>query len=136
MTFTKTPPGLDVDCGKSIAALAAAMGAGSVKTLVILGGNPVYNAPADLDFAGLMTKVGHKIHLSQFEDETTAKCDWHVNQAHDLETWGDILGHDGTATLMQPLIAPLYDGISTLEMVALLTDGIVQTKLTRKMVGG
>jgi molybdopterin-containing oxidoreductase family iron-sulfur binding subunit len=134
VTYTAIPVGLIGDCGKSITDLAAAMGQGAVKALVILGGNPVYNAPAELDFAAKLAKVPAVVHLSQFMDETSSHsaCTWHVNQAHDLEAWGDILGHDGTATLVQPLIAPLYDGVSNLEMIALLADNLGKTKIKQR----
>jgi molybdopterin-containing oxidoreductase family iron-sulfur binding subunit len=93
----------------SLAELASDMKAGRVELLMVLGGNPVYTAPADLDFAAAMDKVKLRVHLGLYEDETAVLSHWHVPQAHPLEAWSDARAFDGTATIMQPLIAPLYD---------------------------
>lgn len=98
--------------------LAAEMAAGSVETLIILGGNPVYNAPADVKFGDALAKVPNSIHLSEFDDETSHACKWHVNRAHAFEAWSDGRSFDGTVTLAQPMIDPLFDGKSDLELVA------------------
>jgi len=90
--------------------------------LLMLGGNPVYTAPADLDFAGALDKVPLRFHLSHYQDETSRLCHWHLPQAHFLETWGDARGHDGTAAILQPLIAPLYGGRSVYELLAAFTQ--------------
>jgi molybdopterin-containing oxidoreductase family iron-sulfur binding subunit len=105
---------------QSIGALVKDINAGAVKALVILGGNPVYDAPADLDFAGALGKAGTTVHLSMYNDETSQKCAWHVPQAHFLEAWGDSRTWDGTQTIAQPLIEPLWGGISSAELVSLL----------------
>ena len=98
--------------------LAADIDAGRVKMLVILGGNPVYNTPADLKFNfERLNKVGLRIHLGLHQDETAELCHWHVHQKHYLETWSDARAYDGTAGIIQPLIAPLYDGKSAHEVV-------------------
>jgi MoCo/4Fe-4S cofactor protein with predicted Tat translocation signal len=89
-----------------------------IDVLLILGGNPVYTAPADLNFAERMQKVPLRIHVGLYDDETARQCHWHIPQAHFLESWGDARGHDGTATIIQPLIAPLYAGRSALEVLA------------------
>ena len=104
----------------SLRALADDMQAGAVKTLIMLGGNPAYDAPADLDFATRMARVGLRIHLSGWQDETSDLCHWHLPETHYLEAWGDLRAFDGTVTLQQPLIAPLYDGRSAIEVMALL----------------
>jgi len=101
--------------------LAGRMAAGSVDTLVILGGNPAYDMPADLQFAESLAKVPHSFRLGLYHDETSHLCTWHVPQAHYLESWGDARAWDGTLSVVQPLIAPLYDGISALELLALVT---------------
>jgi anaerobic selenocysteine-containing dehydrogenase len=88
--------------------------AGQVDTLFILGVNPVYDAPADLHFADHLLKVRTRVHLSLYEDETAELCHWHVPEAHFLESWGDARAFDGTVSIIQPLIAPLYDGKSAL----------------------
>ena len=107
---------------EAIASLAGDLDAGAVNTLVILGGNPVYNAPADLDFAGKLSKASAVVHLSDYVDETSshASCTWHINRAHYLEAWGDARGYDGTYSITQPLILPLFDGKTPAEMLALL----------------
>jgi molybdopterin-containing oxidoreductase family iron-sulfur binding subunit len=98
--------------------LVADIAAGGVDTLVILGGNPAYNAPADLDFTAHLKKVPTTIHLGLEADETAALAKWHLPEAHYLESWGDGRALDGTASLQQPLIRPLYDGRTTAEVLA------------------
>ena len=98
--------------------------AGQVTTLVIIGSNPVYTAPVDLGFAQKLLKVGLRIHLGLYDDETADLCHWHVPEAHFLESWGDCRAYDGTASIIQPLIAPLYNGRSCHEMIAAMSgDG-------------
>ena len=89
--------------------LAADMDAGKVDLLVIVSANPVYAAPPDLRFAERMGKVGLRVHLGLFEDETAVLCHWHIPETHFLEAWSDTRAWDGTVTICQPLIAPLYD---------------------------
>ncbi len=108
------------DQTQSLRELVAAMQAGQIDTLLILGGNPVYDAPADMDFAGALAKVKLKVHLSQYNDETSVLCQWQLPEAHFLETWGDARAYDGTITIQQPLIAPLYGGRAPIELVAAL----------------
>ncbi|NLX94972.1 MAG: TAT-variant-translocated molybdopterin oxidoreductase [Rhodopirellula sp.] len=93
---------------------------GDVQTLLILGGNPVYNAPADLDFAAALAKVETTLHCGLFRDETALVCDWHVPQTHFLESWGDVRSWDGTYSVVQPLIGPLLGGRSAIELLALI----------------
>ncbi len=109
--------------GGSLADLVGHMQNGKVAALLILGGNPVYDAPADLDFAGALKHVGFVARLGLHEDETSELCPWHVPEAHTLETWGDALAFDGTATIQQPLIAPLYNGKSAIELLSAFTRG-------------
>ena len=97
------------------------LNAGAVRLLVILGGNPVFNAPADLKFAEALRKAQTRVHVGLFDDETAALCHWHVNGTHFLEEWSDGRAHDGTASIVQPLIAPLYGGKSFHEIVAVFS---------------
>jgi molybdopterin-containing oxidoreductase family iron-sulfur binding subunit len=90
---------------------------GDVDLLIVLGGNPVYTAPADLDFVSNFSKVRMRIHLGQFENETSELCHWHIPETHYLESWGDIRSDDGTTTIMQPLVNPLYEGKSAYELL-------------------
>ncbi|MCS7316355.1 MAG: TAT-variant-translocated molybdopterin oxidoreductase, partial [Bryobacteraceae bacterium] len=103
--------------------LAAEAEAGEVKTLLVLGANPVYNAPADVGFAALLRRVPVTIHLGQEPDETAALATWHLPEAHYLESWGDGRAVDGTAAIQQPVIAPLFGGRTAAEVVAQLVGG-------------
>src|SRR5207247_7260601 len=102
--------------------LVADMRAGKVDMLVILGGNPVYDAPADLGFGDALknSNIPIRVHLGLYNDETAELCQWHVNEAHYLEAWGDTRAYDGTASIVQPLIAPLYDGKTANEVIGLI----------------
>ena len=115
-----------VDQFQSLRELVTDMLAGSVDALLILGANPVFTAPPDIPFAESLSKVKLRAQLSLYEDETTPLCHWHVPEAHYLETWGDGRSYDGTVTMQQPLIAPLYDGKSAQEVLAALlgTSGL------------
>src|SRR5271157_5874789 len=104
--------------------LVGEMNAGKVDMLLVVGGNPVYDAPADLKFADALGKVQLRVQHSVFQNETTDFAHWHINATHYLEQWGDARTIDGTAALIQPLIAPLYDGKSEYEfMEALIGPG-------------
>ncbi|MEJ7602071.1 MAG: Fe-S-cluster-containing hydrogenase [Kofleriaceae bacterium] len=105
---------------QSISTLAKDMAGGQVKTLVILGGNPVYDAPADLDFTAALKNVELSLHLSDYLDETSLLSTWHVPRAHFLEAWGDTRTWDGTITIAQPLIAPMFGGVSAIEVISML----------------
>ncbi len=101
----------------SILDLTDAMKSGRVQSLFILGGNPVYNAPADLNFGDLLGAVPFSVRLGMYEDETSAVAKWHVPQAHYLESWGDARSSDGTVCAVQPMILPLWDGVNELEIL-------------------
>ncbi|MGE3808523.1 MAG: TAT-variant-translocated molybdopterin oxidoreductase [Gemmataceae bacterium] len=108
VTYTAPLESRPVDQLASLKALADAMNAGEVDTLLILGGNPVYTAPADLDFTAAMQRVPLRIGLGLFPDETAPLCHYHVPATHYLEMWSDVRSYDGTAAVVQPLINPLY----------------------------
>ena len=114
-----------VDHRESLQTLLDDIDAGLVELLVIIGGNPVYNTPADqkltferLDKHNKMIRV----HLSEYKDETSEVCHWHVPAAHYLESWGDTRSYDGTVTIIQPLIEPLYEGKTASELLAVFSD--------------
>ncbi|MDQ1409275.1 MAG: hypothetical protein QOJ41_1010, partial [Acidobacteriaceae bacterium] len=107
---------------ESLRTLCDDMAAGSVDTLLIVGGNPVYDAPHDFDFANKLKKVRNIIHLSSHFDETAEYCQWHIPESHYLEAWGDARAFDGTLSIVQPLIAPLYNTISAYEFLAAFSD--------------
>jgi len=120
---------------ESIKDLVAAVRAGKVDLLVIIDGNPAYDAPADLNFADALknTNIPLRVHLGLYQDETAELCQWHINEAHYLEAWSDARAYDGTVSIVQPLIAPLYNGKSAHELVATLagqaeasSHGVVQ----------
>src|SRR5512143_1232746 len=94
------------------------MRAAKVKVLLVVGGNPVYAAPADVDVAGALDQVPLRVRLGLYEDETSERCHWHVPEAHSLEAWSDARAVDGTVTIQQPLIAPLYGGRSAHEVLS------------------
>jgi Fe-S-cluster-containing dehydrogenase component len=102
----------------SIRDLAKQLKAGSVDTLVILGANPSYNAPADLDWNVTIDSAKSVIRLADQEDESFASATYHLPQAHYLESWGDARTSDGTLVAVQPLIAPLHGGVTELEVLA------------------
>jgi MoCo/4Fe-4S cofactor protein with predicted Tat translocation signal len=107
---------------ESLRDLVADMRAGKVDLLVIMGGNPAYDAPADLGFADALrnSNIAIRVHQGLYQNETAEYCHWHVNEAHSLEGWGDGRAYDGTVSLVQPLIAPLYAGKSAHELVSAL----------------
>ncbi len=104
----------------ALASLVSAMKAGKIKTLAVLGGNPVFDAPADLDFASAMAKVPHTIALGHGIDETSSKAEWHIPRAHYLESWGDTRAVGGTLGVVQPLILPLFGGRTAVEVLGLM----------------
>ncbi len=110
-------PGNQTD---SLKQLAADLESGMVKIIHIIGTNPAYTAPVDLDFATKLSKASLKIHYGLYEDETSALCDWHIPATHPLESWNDTRAYDGTISIVQPLILPLYDGKSAHELLAAL----------------
>jgi MoCo/4Fe-4S cofactor protein with predicted Tat translocation signal len=110
------------DQSGSLRELVSDVQAGSVDTLIILEGNPAYDAPGDLGFADLLASGNTKlrIHLGLYDDETARECQWHIPAAHCLECWSDLRAFDGTATIQQPLIAPLFKGKSAHELLTIL----------------
>ncbi|HEX4797586.1 MAG TPA: TAT-variant-translocated molybdopterin oxidoreductase [Humisphaera sp.] len=113
--------------------LVAEMDRGAVDLLVILGGNPAYTAPADLNFAQRLENFSIQgnadgswrnltVHSSLYEDETSFRCQWHLPQAHFLEEWSDVAAYDGTVSIVQPLIEPLYGGRSAIEVMHVLLE--------------
>jgi MoCo/4Fe-4S cofactor protein with predicted Tat translocation signal len=106
----------------SLRDLVQAMEAGQVETLIIVGANPVFTAPADLKFQDALAKVAFSVHHSLYFDETSGYCTWMIPAAHPFESWGDVRALDGTVTVMQPLIAPLYEGRTETELFGCLID--------------
>jgi len=107
---------------ESLRELCVEMDAGNVDLLLVLGGNPVYDAPHDFNFVEKLKKVHTSIHVGPYFDETSAWCTWHVAESHYLESWSDARAFDGTASIVQPLISPLYYTHSAHEVVAAFSD--------------
>ena len=107
--------------------LVGALRDGAISTLIILGGNPVYDAPADLRFEAALAKVGNIVHLGLAADETAERAHWHLPEAHFLEAWGDCRAADGSASVVQPLIEPLFGGKSAVELLRLIATGEEQS---------
>jgi molybdopterin-containing oxidoreductase family iron-sulfur binding subunit len=119
----REPVDLLVPSTEELASLVVAIGDGEVSTLVALGGNPVYDAPADLGFAAALARVETVIHLGHAADETAERAHWHLPEAHFLEAWGDCRAADGTASVVQPLVEPLFGGKSAIELLQLVASG-------------
>lgn len=109
---------------ESLRELVGDLNSGNVQTLIVLDSNPAYSAPADFDFLHAYLKASTRIHSGLYFDETGELSNWHLPQAHFLESWGDTRAYDGTAGIVQPLIAPLYQGKSTLEVMLMLTSDL------------
>lgn len=120
VTMTAAPEGIATDSGAQLRALSAALEAGTCEALIFLGTNPAHDGPADLKLKKLLEEKKPKttIHVGLYEDETAHLCDWHFPMAHDLESWGDARAMDGTVSMQQPLVAPLFGGVSALEFLA------------------
>lgn len=116
-----------VDQIQSLRELVGDIDAGKVELLIIIGGNPAYNTPIDLRLdKNRLDKVKLRAHLNLYNNETSQICHWHVNAAHYLESWGDARASDGTVSIVQPLIAPLYEGKTAYEVLALFSDNYDQ----------
>jgi len=104
----------------SLEQLVSDMSAGRAQALFIVGANPVYSTAGDVRFGAALLKVPFRAHLGLYEDETAELCHWHIPAQHELESWGDARAYDGTVSLIQPLIAPLYDGKSAYDILSAL----------------
>jgi molybdopterin-containing oxidoreductase family iron-sulfur binding subunit len=121
-TVIPIPPveALPQNHAESIAALADDMRSGAVKALIMLGANPAYDAPSDVGFEQALGALPFSVHLGLYRDETARAATWHLPATHDYEQWSDGRAFDGAASIVQPLIAPLYQGRSAHEVLALL----------------
>jgi MoCo/4Fe-4S cofactor protein with predicted Tat translocation signal len=119
--YTESLEANPVNQTESLRELVRDLNNGQVNLLVILAGNPVYNAPADFDFKSALMKAPMRAHCGLYNDETGELCNWHVPAAHYLESWSDARAYDGTVGITQPLIAPIYGGRTYHEVVATLT---------------
>ena len=123
VVYTDTVQAIPTEQNADFRALVDQMNAGKVQTLVMLGVNPMYDAPADLDFPSAFSRVPVTVHMGLYNDETGTASVWHINQAHYLESWSDARAYDGTISIVQPMIDPLYGGRSAHDIFqALLGD--------------
>jgi molybdopterin-containing oxidoreductase family iron-sulfur binding subunit len=127
ITITESPEIAPVNQLESLRELVADMNAGKVQALIMIGGNPVFDTPADFKFGEAFQKVPFRAHLSHYYDETSELVHWHIPETHYLETWGDGRAHDGTVAIQQPLIAPLYNGRHASEVFGALIGGLDQS---------
>jgi MoCo/4Fe-4S cofactor protein with predicted Tat translocation signal len=123
VVYTETVNPMPSIQGQDIVSLVNDMKAGKVDWLVILNANPVYSAPVDLHFDQVMNSVKHTVHLGSHFNETAVVAEWHINGTHFLENWSDTRAYDGTATVIQPMIDPLYGGKSAHDVIqSMLND--------------
>ncbi len=120
VTYIEPVEANPVDQDKDLAQLAADMHAGAVKALFIFDGNPAYSAPVDLNFKDGLKKVPFSVYIGALLDETAVESLWYIPRSHYLESWGDVRAFDGTVTIMQPMIEPLYQSKSDYELMAAL----------------
>jgi molybdopterin-containing oxidoreductase family iron-sulfur binding subunit len=121
--------------GASIRDVVTRLQSGTVETLFVFGGNPAYDAPADLDWSNAVKQAGQSLHLSYYRNETSLQCDWHIARSHYLESWGDGRTYDGTVVPVQPMIDPIFRTFNELEVLARLageseTDAYAITRAT------
>ena len=119
-TLTLIDPPDAAPAAGTLPELVDALNAGAVDTLLVIGANPAYDAPAGLDMPHALQRAKLLVHAGLHVDETARLADWHLPLSHVYEQWGDALAHDGSAALMQPAITPLYDTRSVAELLALL----------------
>ncbi len=122
VVYTETVNPVPSEQVADLKSLVSDINAGKVQWLVMLGVNPVYSAPVDLDFRSAFEKVPMTVHLGSHVDETGAISNWHINKAHYLESWSDARAYDGTISIIQPMIAPMYDGKSAHDVLQTLLD--------------
>lgn len=139
----KYMPAVDAELGDTVGLkdLVAKINAGDVDSLLILGDNPVFTVPGDVDLSGAIAKCEHSIYLGEYDDETGYVCEWSLPQAHPLESWGDVIGDDGHYGVCQPQILPLLGGRTTIEVLASMlgekeTDGMAIVRRTVDSVAG
>ncbi|HTZ99058.1 MAG TPA: 4Fe-4S dicluster domain-containing protein, partial [Candidatus Aquilonibacter sp.] len=121
VTYTESIEVSPVNQVASLQDLVGDLNGGKVELLIVLGGNPVYDAPADFNFASAIMNAKMRVHSGLYNDETAELCHWHVPAAHFLESWSDARAYDGTASIVQPLIAPLYDAHTPHQIIGLFS---------------
>ncbi|MBL8821559.1 MAG: Fe-S-cluster-containing hydrogenase [Planctomycetia bacterium] len=120
VNYFAAPEGDAIPSVQALAALAKDMNDGKVNTLVILNNNPIYSAPQEIRFSDGLAKVKNSVHVGLYYDETAELCAWHIPQTHYLESWGDARSWNGIHSIVQPVIEPLHQGKTNLEVISLL----------------
>lgn len=128
VTFIEEPK-LARDNVGTIEDLTAAMNAGEIDTVIFLGGNPIYDAPADVDFVAAMDKTNTQVYYGDYETETSKKSTWHLPSSHGLEQWGDALAYDGSFCVVQPLISPIFETKDPIEFLSLIAGSPISETL-------
>jgi len=123
VTYHRVPHIDQSDNLQQLSAAVERMNNGNIDTVVMIGTNPVFTAPADLNVAGALGRVQQVIHLSKYYNETSRRANWHINRAHVLEAWGDGYSYDGMRSVIQPQIRPLFSGISEIEFLDMVVNG-------------
>jgi len=122
-TVQYAPPALDERTGAAgLRDLVAEARAGRIDTVVVTAVNPAYAAPPDLDLGAALSAIPNALYLTYRDDETTARCSWMLAAAHPFESWGDARAHDGTVSIVQPLIQPLFESLSQVELLGAFVD--------------
>jgi molybdopterin-containing oxidoreductase family iron-sulfur binding subunit len=122
VTFTASVEPKPADQWADLQSLVQDLNSGQVDLLLVLGGNPVYTAPQELNLRGAIQKAKLRVRLGQYTDDTSELCQWVIPEAHPFEAWSDAPSYDGTMTIMQPLISPLYGGKSAHEILVAFTE--------------
>jgi MoCo/4Fe-4S cofactor protein with predicted Tat translocation signal len=120
LEYTDPVAAVPSDQHAALRELVSDLNANEVEVLVFIDSNPAYSAPADIDVAGAMANAGVTVAMNAYQDETAILCDWFVPLAHPLESWGDVRAYDGSVTIVQPLIEPLYGARNPHELIALM----------------
>ena len=142
-TIQKFAPDPENELGEleSLSTLTGKMNGGEIKSLLVLGGNPIYSSPADIDFGAALSNVADAIYVGEYDDETGVACRWSLPLAHPLEAWGDVVDCHGNYGVCQPQILPLLGGRSAAEIIATMlgadeTNGMAITRRTADKVAG
>ena len=136
VTYSDLPDADDDSCLESMKAFVEAATGGDIETLIVLGGNPIYSAPQDLNLADAIGAVKNRVHATCFKNETSLVCETAVDMAHPLETWKDGLAADGSVCIGQALINPLFGSKSNLEIVAMLIGEPADSQTIVKTTAG
>lgn len=131
-------PQLQRESVGTIEELTTALKSGEIETIVFLGGNPVYDAPSDLDFASALDQATTGIYYGDYENETSRRCRWHLAASHELEQWGDAIAYDGSFCIAQPLIDPIFATLDPIQVLRILAGSTIGNSLevVRETAGG